>query len=140
MLEKQNQSAETETAETLARRNSTRVTNHLANERTFLAWMRTGLATITIGFVVARFGLFLRELGLKSHPASPLSLHYSALFGVSLTVLGVGTIIVSLRNFLRVRRDIDQNTFHPIVGSAVTLTILASVIGLMLAIYLFLTS
>ncbi|WP_201366257.1 YidH family protein [Dictyobacter formicarum] len=138
MLEKQNQPAET--TEKPDRRSSTQVANHLANERTFLAWTRTGLATITIGFVVARFGLFLRELGFKSQPESLISLHYSMLFGVALTVLGVGIIIAALRNFLRVRRDIDQNTFHPMAGSAVVLTILASVIGLLLAIYLFLTS
>ena len=45
---------------------SKHVTDHLANERTFLAWIRTGLATITFGFVVERFGLLLRELGLKN--------------------------------------------------------------------------
>ncbi|GCE07139.1 YidH family protein [Dictyobacter aurantiacus] len=129
-----------ESAARAGRRTSTQVTNHLANERTFLAWIRTGLATITIGFVVARFGLFLRELGLKSQPVSPLSLHYSALFGVSLTVLGILTIIAALRNFLRVRRDIDCNEFHPMAGSAVALTVIASVIGVLLAIYLFLTS
>ncbi len=44
---------------------SKRVTDHLANERTFLAWIRTGLAIIAFGFVVERFGLLLRELGLK---------------------------------------------------------------------------
>jgi len=48
---------------------SKKVTDHLANERTFLAWVRTGLATITFGFVVERFSLLLRELGLKSNLA-----------------------------------------------------------------------
>ncbi|GCE21346.1 YidH family protein [Dictyobacter kobayashii] len=138
MLEKQDQP--TGEQDKQSRWTSAQVTNHLANERTFLAWIRTGLATITIGFVVARFGLFLRELGFKSQPVPLVSLHYSMLFGVALTVLGVGTIIAALRNFLRVRRDIDQNAFHPMAGSAVVLTIFASVIGLLLAIYLFLTS
>ncbi|GLV60522.1 hypothetical protein KDH_73410 [Dictyobacter sp. S3.2.2.5] len=105
-----------------------------------MAWIRTGLATITIGFVVARFGLFLRELGFKSQPVPLFSLHYSMLIGVALTMLGIITIIAALRNFLRVRRDIDRNEFHPMAGSAITLTVVASIIGLLLAIYLFLTS
>src|SRR6266487_891341 len=49
---------------------SKKVTDHLANERTFLAWIRTGLATITSGFVVQRFGLLLRQLGAKIHLTS----------------------------------------------------------------------
>jgi putative membrane protein len=45
---------------------------HLANERTFLSWLRTSIALIGLGFIVARFGLFLREFGLvvknTNHP------------------------------------------------------------------------
>jgi uncharacterized membrane protein YidH (DUF202 family) len=37
----------------------------LANERTFLAWLRTCIAIVGLGFVVARFGLFLREFGIR---------------------------------------------------------------------------
>src|SRR5690348_17084534 len=74
---------------------SKKVTDHLANQRTFLAWIRTGLATITFGFVVARFGLFLRELGFKSNVAEILPFHYSSFFGVSLTLLGVIIMIVA---------------------------------------------
>ncbi|HEX6481513.1 MAG TPA: DUF202 domain-containing protein [Ktedonobacteraceae bacterium] len=117
---------------------SKRVSDHLANERTFLAWVRTGLATITIGFVVERFGLLLRELGLKSSP-SIIPAHYSSIFGVSLTLLGVVMMVIALLNFLQNRRTIDEENFHPHVGFAVLLTIIASLIGILLAIYLMLT-
>ena len=40
-------------------------TNHATNERTFLAWIRTGLALMGLGFVLARFGIFLREFSLN---------------------------------------------------------------------------
>lgn len=119
---------------------SKRVTDHLANERTFLAWMRTGLATITFGFVVERFGLLLRELGLKNAPIPLTSVHYSSVLGIALTVLGVVLIVVALVNFLHIRRSIDQEDFHPQAGFAVLLTILASLIGLTLAFYLWTTS
>ena len=118
---------------------SKKVTDHLANERTFLAWIRTGIATIAFGFVVERFGLLLRELGLKTG-ASILPVHYSTFVGVSLTVLGIVMMIVALLEFLHIRRSIDSERFHPPGGFAIILTILASLIGVLLAVYLFLTA
>ena len=67
-------------------RTSKKVTDHLANERTFLAWMRTGLATITFGFVVERFGLLLRELGFQGQPDHNL---FRALFFIDWGCLDV---------------------------------------------------
>ena len=119
---------------------TTKVRDHLANERTFLAWIRTGLATITFGFVVERFGLVLRELGVKGTVAPIISVHYSSIFGVTLTVLGVAIIIVALFNFLGARRAIEQEQYHPSIVFAVGLTVLASLIGILLAIYLALTA
>src|SRR5438874_1698846 len=100
---------------------SKRVTDHLANERTFLAWMRTGLATITFGFVVERFGLLLRELGLKNAPIPLTDVHYSSFIGIALTILGVILIIVALINFLRIRQAIDKDDYHPQAGFAIIL-------------------
>jgi putative membrane protein len=118
---------------------SKKVTDHLANQRTFLAWIRTGLATITFGFVVERFGLLLRELGIKIGLTEILPVHYSSFFGVSLTILGVVIMVVALFEFLHIRRSIDSEVFHPSAAFPVILTILASLIGVLLAIYLLLT-
>ncbi len=118
---------------------SKKVTDHLANQRTFLAWIRTGLATITFGFVVERFGLLLRELGFKIGLIEVLPIHYSSFFGVSLTLLGVIMMIVALLEFLQIRRSIDSERFHPPATFSIILTILAALIGVLLAIYLFLT-
>ena len=116
---------------------SKKVSDHLANQRTFLAWLRTGLATITFGFVVERFGLLLRELGLKNvSAASATTIHYSALIGVALVMLGVLTMIIALISFLRTRRAIDEENFRPHAAFEIVLTVLASLIGLLLAIYL----
>ena len=120
---------------------SKKVSDHLANQRTFLAWLRTGLATITFGFVVERFGLLLRELGLKNSASTNINtIHYSAIIGISLTLLGVVVMIVALLHFLQIRRAIDRERFHPPVGFAIVLTVLASLIGILLAIYLALTA
>src|SRR5438552_15152322 len=75
---------------------SKRVTDHLANQRTFLAWIRTGLATITFGFVVERFGLLLLELGFKIGLIEVLSIYCSSFFGVSFTTVVVIMMIVAL--------------------------------------------
>jgi putative membrane protein len=119
---------------------SRRVTDHLANERTFLAWIRTGLATITFGFVVERFALVVRELDPKTRSLFVLSFHASTLFGVALTALGVIILVFALINFLQNRRSIDTEQFHSSARFAIVLTILASVIGGLLAVYLLLSS
>ena len=100
--------------ETLSRPPATSrgVTDHLANERTFLAWIRTGLATITFGFVVERFGLVVQELDPKTQSLFVLSFHASSLVGVALTVLGVIILVFALINFLQNRRSIDAGQIH----------------------------
>src|SRR6516162_5628249 len=119
---------------------SKRVTDHLANQRTFLAWIRTGLAMITFGFVVERFGLLLRELGYKIGLTEILPIHFTSFFGVSLTILGVIMMVVALFEFLQIRRTIDSERFHPPAAFSIILTILAALIGILLAIYLFLSA
>jgi putative membrane protein len=117
---------------------SKKVTDHLANERTFLAWIRTGLATITFGFVIERFGLLLRELGLKNQTIVPLPVPFSAIIGISLTLLGIIVIITALLNFLQIRTAIEAETFYPRTGFAILLTVFTSLIGILLAVYLIL--
>src|SRR5438094_8041909 len=119
---------------------SKKVTDHLANERTFLAWIRTGLSIIAFGFVVERFGLLLRELGLKVNSQPILPGHYSTLIGITLTLLGIVVMVVALLNFLQARRSIDNEQFHPHAGFAILLTVITCLIGLILAVYLYLTA
>src|SRR5947208_8368126 len=103
---------------------SKKVTDHLANERTFLAWIRTGLSIIAFGFVVERFGLLLRELGLKANERPIVTGHYSTVIGITLTLMGVVVLIVALFNFLRARRSIDEERFHPHASLAIFLTVI----------------
>ena len=73
------------------------ITAHLANERTYLAWVRTGVVVITLGFAVARFGL-----ALTSPVEVVPGLRYSAIVGVSLVLLGG---LIELFAFWRYRRN-----------------------------------
>ena len=61
----------------------------LAAERTFLAWIRTGLALMGFGFVVARFGLFLQQLQFIQHLPSVPTYGLSLWFGTALIAAGV---------------------------------------------------
>src|SRR5262245_8866843 len=78
---------------------------YFAAERTLLAWVRTGLAMMGFGFVVARFGLFLRELaserGMTPHQPSGLSLG----LGTTLVIVGVMmNVHAAIRHWRTVRR------------------------------------
>lgn len=66
----------------------------LGLETTLLAWLRTGLALMGFGFVLARFGLFLQELGAGGH-ATPRQIHLSLTFGVLLILLGVAVTVAA---------------------------------------------
>ena len=118
---------------------SKKVSDHLANERTFLAWVCTGLATITFGFVVERLPTPAPLSGENPQGLLPSWVPFSAIVGISLTVLGLVMLGVALVNFLHSRANIDRDAFHPPVRFVVLLTILASLIGLLLAVYLILS-
>ena len=78
-----------------------------AAERTLLAWVRTGLALMGFGFVVARFGLFLRELSAADRepirPAGP-----SLAIGIALILAGVAVSLLAGWEYRAVLRRIDQ--------------------------------
>jgi putative membrane protein len=119
---------------------SKKVSDHLANERTFLAWVRTGIAVLAFGFVIERFGLLLRELGLKVGLSSNSSIHYSKWLGIVVVIMGMIMLIVALFNFIHVRRTIDEERYKPGLLFPILLTCIASLIGLLLAVYLTITT
>ncbi|HTC29764.1 MAG TPA: DUF202 domain-containing protein [Candidatus Acidoferrum sp.] len=83
------------------------VTDQLANERTFLAYLRTALACIGFGFVVARFGLFVRELSATTGMHEATS-GVSALLGVLMISVGVALAIFGGYRYTVMARAIAQ--------------------------------
>jgi putative membrane protein len=111
---------------------------YFAEERTFLAWIRTGIALMGFGFVVARFGLFLRELSsLKTLPKFE-STTISVPLGTALLFGGVAVNILSCYRHVRIVRAMnmgEQIGAKPsTMGIIVALSLAAA--GLAMAIYL----
>src|SRR5579864_6683481 len=77
------------------------LSDYLAAERTLLAWIRTGLALMGCGFVVARFGLFLQQLQALQHAPSKQSYGFSLWFGTAL--IAVGVVVNGLAGWRHVR-------------------------------------
>src|SRR6266481_4856193 len=80
--------------------------DYLAAEQTFLAWIRTGLALMGFGFVVARFGLFLQQLRVVDHAPSAPSYGVSLWFGTALIAVGVAVNLSSAWRHVRLVREL----------------------------------
>jgi putative membrane protein len=112
-----------------------------AAERTLLAWVRTGITVMALGFVVARFGLFLEILAASSraaHGPLPASETLSAALGVSLVLAGVLSILGALLNHLRYVRTLPAQDVPALTlpWFAPTAAALLALMGGLLALYL----
>lgn len=88
------------------------VAEHLANERTILAWVRTSIAVMTFGVALNRFSLFLLEF--HRTPASQQAVNrHGETVGIGLIALGVLIMLGASWHYLHVARTIDANTYRP---------------------------
>ena len=111
---------------------------HQANERTMLAWVRTGISLMAFGFAIARFGLFLRQIAAAGKAAVPVtSAMGSGYVGVILVVFGVGTSLMATLRYATVRRAIERHDLGPPNARMVyVLGGVAATIGLVMAVLL----
>ena len=119
----------------------------LANERTFLSWMRTSLGIMAFGFVVEKFALFIQEIGIvlskqtilkDTHP--PI-IHESeaSYFGIILVGFGTFMGLLAFFRYQKNKREIEQYVFHGSIVLAILLTITIVAIGAFLIYYLIIT-
>lgn len=115
--------------------NPNRARDHLANERTFLAWVRTGAAIVVFGFAIGRFSIALRQLAaLQGHPMHRSGI--SVWMGATSIVLGVLMVVAGLFRYRQTRDRLDKGTFEPAGFVLDLVTILTVLFGLVLAGYL----
>jgi putative membrane protein len=104
---------------------------YLANERTLLAWTRTGVTLVALGFAVARFGVFLEE---QAHTAP----HFgpTAALGIALGATGAVMMALSVVRFFRARAQISAGCFKPEVWPEALLAAITAALGIGVATYL----
>jgi putative membrane protein len=85
---------------------SDRIRDHLANERTYLAWMRSGIALMGFGVLIVR-------LRIIRPPFAPQPPGNGWKLGLAFALVGVLTVLLSTQHYFAVRRDIDEDTYQP---------------------------
>ena len=105
-----------------------------------LAWLRTGLGLMGVGFAVARFGLFLREIQAGQTGAVVHTMGLSAWSGVALVALGVLVNVSAVVNHVRIVGQLSAGTWQPgrISTAGVVLALVLAAIGVGMAVYLLL--
>jgi putative membrane protein len=81
---------------------------YFAAERTFLAWIRTGLALMGFGFVVARFGIFIQQIAMSEHSSSARSYGFSLWSGTGLVLLGVFVQLAAAARHVQVVNSLNR--------------------------------
>jgi len=114
--------------------------DHSANERTFLAWVRTAVAMMAFGFLVEKFDLFLAVMAPELAKQSLVSHHegFGRYAGISLIGLGVAVIAIAALRFLRAAKAIEDEVPEqaPGYGWDLILALALILVGLAMILYL----
>ncbi len=114
---------------------------HMANERTFLAWIRTSVGIMAFGFVVEKFALFIKQLsyflGKSNIDKTPPPSHgYSSILGIFLVGLGALMGVLAFIRYKKVEKQIDEDIYQPSLILDMMLTVAILAVGIFLVIYL----
>ena len=130
--------------DTIKNKESAKVGNrrvHMANERTFLAWIRTSIGIMAFGFVVEKFALFMKQMSIilgKSaiENTMPPSHGYSSIVGIFLVGFGTLMGLLAFVRYKKVEKQIDSDTFQPSSTLDIILTVSILAVGIFLVTYL----
>ncbi|MDB5273258.1 MAG: hypothetical protein JWO58_1625 [Chitinophagaceae bacterium] len=104
------------------------ISDYLANERTFLAWVRTSIGIMAFGFVVVKFSLFIKQISLilqNEHTVKVPHTGYSAVLGIVLVAIGVLTLLMSFIRYKNINRQLREGAYQ---NSSLMITLLTSLI------------
>ena len=114
---------------------SNRARDHLANERTFLAWVRTSVAIVVFGFAIGRFAIAMRQLTeFQGHGSKTTG--FSVWMGMSAILAGVLMMVAGLTRYRKTRAQLDAGKFEPAGFVVDMVAILTVLFGMVLAGYL----
>ena len=118
-----------------------RATEYLANERTFLAWIRTSIAVISLGFVVTKFNVWLHELALRLTPNAPIKESGASLpIGITMMALGAVLTILAAWRYHKVNLAIEKGEVTADRGLVILVTVMTVSLALAMIIYMLVTS
>jgi putative membrane protein len=111
--------------------------DHLANERTFLAWVRTGVAIVVFGFAIGRFSIAIRQwMQMEGNGHVIPTSGVSVWFGTTAIIAGVLVCVAGLVRYRQTREQIDSGNFQPAGFIIYVVGIVTALFGLALAAYL----
>jgi len=112
--------------------------DHLANERTFLAWIRTSIAIMGFGFVVVKFALFIKEISLVLNNKQTVlpGKGYSSHIGILLVAIGVFMAFYSYIRYRITEKQLSDKAYRPSFLPSLLLTLAILIVGVLLVIYL----
>ncbi len=111
--------------------------DHLANERTFLAWIRTSVGIMAFGFVVTKFTLFVKQLAIVL--GKQVEIHskgYSSFLGIALVCVGIFTAVFSFLRYKHIEKQLDSDNYKSSSVLVTLLTMLILLVSILLVAYL----
>jgi len=113
------------------------ISDHLANERTFLAWIRTSVGIMAFGFVVVKFTLFVRQLSLVLNKPVPGNENgYSSVIGIVLVGFGALIGLLSFYRYKTIEKQLSNTNYRPSDTLTTLLAVSILAIGILLVIYI----
>ena len=110
---------------------------HLANERTLLAWIRTSIAIMAFGFVVVKFSLFIRQITLLLGKEAIIPQHgYSSVIGIFLVFIGAIVLALAYAKYYQTEKQLSNESFQPSSKLILSLTVIILIVSVLLILYL----
>jgi putative membrane protein len=123
--------------ENISDKKVSKLADHLANERTFLAWIRTCIAIMAFGFVVVKFTLFIKQLSILLGKSLVVTNHgYASVIGIGLVFFGVALSLFSFFQFKRIEKQLFDANYKPSSSLSTALIVSILLVGMVLIAYL----